>query len=262
MLAILQFDAASASVLDRLLADGPAARPSPACASGATWHDLDAPATQFAAGAQHTLYSGVELADHGLFYPFQWSAADQRVHYMSAFEAPAAGVGAARPPRHPHAGRRPLREPAARRRRPRARWCAAGSCTTGSCCSSGRRPAGAHRRLERALRPARAGRRGVRPPHASTRCSACAAGCSARPVGWPTRPALLLGEQPFDLAWLTFCAAHVAGHQFWDLSQLDAATTSTPPPTPRARPHPRRRLRGHRRRPRPGRSPRCPERPT
>jgi predicted AlkP superfamily phosphohydrolase/phosphomutase len=34
---------------------------------------------------------------------------------------------------------------------------------------------------------------------------------------------LLLGEQTFDLAWLTFCAAHVAGHQFWDLSQLDPA---------------------------------------
>ena len=53
------------------------------------WHDLDAPATQFAAGAQHTLYSGVELADHGLFYPFQWSPLDQRVRYMDAFEAPA-----------------------------------------------------------------------------------------------------------------------------------------------------------------------------
>jgi predicted AlkP superfamily phosphohydrolase/phosphomutase len=33
---------------------------------------------------------------------------------------------------------------------------------------------------------------------------------------------VLLGDGPFDLAWLTFCAAHVAGHQFWDLSQLDA----------------------------------------
>ena len=47
-----------------------------------------APATQFAAGAQHTLYSGVPLADHGLFYPFQWSADEQRVHYMGAFPAP------------------------------------------------------------------------------------------------------------------------------------------------------------------------------
>src|SRR5690606_32545439 len=52
------------------------------------WHVLDAPATQFAAGAQHTLYSGVELADHGLFYPFQWSPDEQRVRYMDHFEAP------------------------------------------------------------------------------------------------------------------------------------------------------------------------------
>ena len=32
---------------------------------------------------------------------------------------------------------------------------------------------------------------------------------------------LLLQEEPFDLAWLTFCAAHVAGHQLFDLSQID-----------------------------------------
>jgi predicted AlkP superfamily phosphohydrolase/phosphomutase len=48
-----------------------------------------------------------------------------------------------------------------------------------------------------------------------------------RLLGAPGRVAeaatLLLGQQPLDLAWLTFCAAHVAGHQFWDLSQLDAA---------------------------------------
>jgi predicted AlkP superfamily phosphohydrolase/phosphomutase len=48
-----------------------------------------------------------------------------------------------------------------------------------------------------------------------------------RLLGAPARVAdaatLLLGQEPFDLAWLTFCAAHVAGHQFWDRSQLDAA---------------------------------------
>ena len=37
---------------------------------------------------------------------------------------------------------------------------------------------------------------------------------------------MLVGD-PFDLVWLTFCAAHVAGHQFWDLSQLDAPTSTT-----------------------------------
>jgi predicted AlkP superfamily phosphohydrolase/phosphomutase len=31
----------------------------------------------------------------------------------------------------------------------------------------------------------------------------------------------LLARERFDLAWLTFSAAHLAGHQFWDLSQMD-----------------------------------------
>ncbi len=30
----------------------------------------------------------------------------------------------------------------------------------------------------------------------------------------------LLGRERYDLVWLTFSAAHLAGHQFWDLSQL------------------------------------------
>src|SRR5690606_9783744 len=32
---------------------------------------------------------------------------------------------------------------------------------------------------------------------------------------------MLLRDSGYDLTWLTFCAAHVAGHQFWDLSQID-----------------------------------------
>ena len=32
----------------------------------------------------------------------------------------------------------------------------------------------------------------------------------------------LLGRERYDLVWLTFSAAHLAGHQFWDLSQLAA----------------------------------------
>ena len=32
-----------------------------------------------------------------------------------------------------------------------------------------------------------------------------------------------LSRERFDLAWLTFSASHLAGHQFWDLSQLDGA---------------------------------------
>ena len=87
MLTILQFDAASISVLDRLLAAGRLPMLAGLRERG-TWHDLEAPATAFAAGAQHTLYSGVPLGEHGLFYPFQWSPHDQRVRFMGDFPAP------------------------------------------------------------------------------------------------------------------------------------------------------------------------------
>ena len=39
--------------------------------------------------------------------------------------------------------------------------------------------------------------------------------------------ALLLAESSYDLTWLTFSAGHVAGHQFFDLSQLDEADAAT-----------------------------------
>ncbi|QYG92014.1 hypothetical protein HC251_05900 [Iamia sp. SCSIO 61187] len=219
MLAILQFDAASASVLRRLLADDRL----PALAGlrqRGIWHELDAPATQFAAGAQHTLYSGVELGEHGLFYPFQWDPEEQRVHYMAHFPAP--------PPVWEELGRRGARTLAVDPYESRApevsppgalvcgwqlhdrvvlqRWDA---------------PGGLHDRLARLFGPPEPvdevfGRHSVGEMLALRR----------RLLGAPGRVAeaarLLLPEDDHDLAWLTFCAAHVAGHQFWDLSQLDA----------------------------------------
>ena len=256
VLAILQFDAASVSVLDRLLAEGRLPDRRRRCASVACGTTSTRPATQFAAGAQHTLYSGVELADHGLFYPFQWSPAEQRVRYMNDVRRAAAGLGAARAPRHPHARGRPVREPTARRAAPghagvrmaaaRPRRAAAvvvapAPRTSGSSASS--------------ARPSPSTRCSV--ATTSTRCSACAAACSARRAASPTRPRCSWARRPFDLAWLTFCAAHVAGHQFWDLSQLDADGLDDRRDA-RARHHPRRRLR-RRSTPRIGRvSTRCP----
>ena len=52
--------------------------------------ELETPAVDFAAGSFYSLYSGVELGDHGIFYPFQWSAPEQRAVYASALEAPPA----------------------------------------------------------------------------------------------------------------------------------------------------------------------------
>lgn len=219
MLTILQFDAASASLLDRLLVDGRLPTLAGLRERG-VWHDLDAPATQFAAGAQHTLYSGVELADHGLFYPFQWDAAEQRVHGMGHFHAP--------PPVWERLGRqgtrtlavdpyesRPPVEPA-----PGAQVCG-WQLHDRVVLQEWSNPDDTHRRLERifgAPQPVDEvfGRHSVAEMLGLRRRLLAAPGRVADAAG------LLLGEQPFDLAWLTFCAAHVAGHQFWDLSQLDA----------------------------------------
>jgi predicted AlkP superfamily phosphohydrolase/phosphomutase len=219
MLAILQFDAASASLLARLFERGAL----PALArlrERGVWHELDAPATQFAAGAQHTLYSGVELADHGLFYPFQWSPDEQRVRYMHDLPGP--------PPIWERLGRRGTRTLAVDpyESRPPAdappgtlvcgwqlhdrvvlrRWSS---------------PKPAYDTLQRVFGPPQPvdevfGQHTVGEMLALRR----------RLLGAPARVAeaatLLLQQEPFDLAWLTFCAAHVAGHQFWDLSQLEA----------------------------------------
>ena len=73
LICVLQFDSASrlacwsgcsATAVCRLLASSRERAPG---------IELETPAADFAAGAFYTLYSGVELADHGIFYPFQWS---------------------------------------------------------------------------------------------------------------------------------------------------------------------------------------------
>ena len=78
MIAVLQFDAASAAVLQRMGAEGRLPNLEALRARGRKV-DLQGPADHFPASAYQTLYRGVEVADHGLFYPFQWSAEEQRV---------------------------------------------------------------------------------------------------------------------------------------------------------------------------------------
>ena len=218
MLTILQFDAASARLLDRLLTEDRLPTLA-ALRDRGVWRQLDAPATEFAAGAQHTLYSGVELGDHGLFYPFQWSAQDQRVHYMGHFDAP--------PPIWEQLGRqgtrtlavdpyesRPPADP------PPGQLVCGWQLHDRVVLQEWASPGDTHRRLERLFGPPQPvdevfGRHSVREM----------LGLRRRLLGAPGRVAdaaqLLMAEETFDLAWLTFCAAHVAGHQFWDLSQLD-----------------------------------------
>jgi predicted AlkP superfamily phosphohydrolase/phosphomutase len=223
VLAVLQFDSASVALLARLLGAGELPTLAALRERGA-WHDLDTPAEHFAAGAFHTLYSGTELGDHGLFYPFQWSAAEQRVRYMDAFAAPApvwerlAAGGLrtlaidpyeSRPPRQPVDGVLvsgwQLRDRVVLRP-----WS---------------RPEGARARLEGLFGPAPATEEVFGRPSASALLR-LRRDLVAGPGRVADAAALLLAEQPFDLVWLTFGAAHVAGHQFWNLDQLGAQATA------------------------------------
>jgi predicted AlkP superfamily phosphohydrolase/phosphomutase len=220
MLTILQFDAASASLLSKLFEEGSVPQLAALRERGA-WYDLDAPATQFAAGAQHTLYSGVELADHGLFYPFQWSPTDQRVRYMGDFDAPApvwerlGRNGTRTLAVDPYESRPPTDPP------PGALvcgWQLHDRVVLGQWSS----PEPMFDKLQRIYGPP--------PPvdevfgrHTVDEMLALRRRLLAAPTRVADAATTLVAHQRFDFAWLTFCAAHVAGHHFWDLSQLDEA---------------------------------------
>lgn len=220
MLVILQFDAASTAVLTRLLDDDRLPTVAGLRDRG-IWHDLEAPATQFAAGAQYTLYSGVPVEDHGLFYPFQWNPEEQRVRYMDAFPAPTTVWE-----RLGRSGTRTLAVDPYESREPEE--AAPGVQVCGwqlhdrVVLQQWSSPPRAYGRLERLFGPPEPvdevfGRHQVGEM----------LGLRRRLLRAPGRVAdaacLFLAQEPFDLVWLTFCAAHVAGHQFWDLSQLDPA---------------------------------------
>lgn len=219
MLAVLQFDSASLRLLERLLAEGRL----PALAGlrdQGRWLELESPSTHFAAGAFHTLYSGVELADHGIFYPFQWIGEEQRVRYMSALEPPPAVWE-----RLARAGRRTLAIDPYESRPPRV---AAGMFVSGwqftdrVVLQPWSVPAGARRGLERLFGPSPPAEEIFGRPRVGELLE-----LRRRLLAAPARVAdaatHLLAREGFDLAWITFTAAHLAGHQFWDLSQVDEA---------------------------------------
>lgn len=223
MICVLQFDSAGVCVLDRLLGEGRLPVFAELTRRGRRV-ELETPAADFAAGAFHTLYSGTELGDHGSFYPFQWSASEQRARYATAFDAaPAVWERLA------EAGLRTLAIDPYESRPPER---AEGVFVCGW---------GFNDRvvLPRWSQPREAGReferRFGRGPGATEIFGAPRAhdllALREKLVAAPARIATLAEEllrrESFDLAWVTFSAAHLAGHQFWDLSQLDPATLDT-----------------------------------
>ena len=87
MLALLQFDSVSLPVLERLLAEGRLPVLDDLRARG-RWQPLEAPDADIAAAVYHTLYSGVEAGEHGLYHTFQWRPEQQRSRFMDSQPKP------------------------------------------------------------------------------------------------------------------------------------------------------------------------------
>lgn len=213
MIAVLQFDAASAALLERLGGEGRLPNLEALRARG-TRLELESPAEHFPASAYQTLYRGVEVGDHGLYYPFQWDGGRQSIRLASEF-----GAAPAIWERLAAAGRSTLaidpyecHAPAAsegvlvcgwgmRERVVLERWS---------------RPDG----RDRALR-----RRHGRPPDVTevfgAQRTAELLRLRERFLAAPARVAdaalELLGKRRFDLVWLTFAAPHLAGHRLWEV---------------------------------------------
>jgi predicted AlkP superfamily phosphohydrolase/phosphomutase len=213
VIAVIQFDAASARLLKRLGGEGRLPNLEALRARG-TRLELETPAEHFPASAYQDLYRGVEVGDHGLFYPFQWAGDSQRVRLAGALEAP--------PPiwdRLGRAGRSTLAIDPYECHRPEE---ARGELYDGW---------GMRERvvLERWSVPNGADRgprrRHGRPPDVTEVFGAQTPRelrqLRERFLAAPARVADLaierLREREFDLAWIVFAAPHLAGHRLWQV---------------------------------------------
>jgi predicted AlkP superfamily phosphohydrolase/phosphomutase len=216
VLVLLNFDSASRPLLERLIEDGrlPVVRE---LFRRGTHHRLETPATYFPAGTYPSLYLGRDVADHGLYYPLQWSHGEQRVRHTDEFPAAPAvweRVGSS--------GTRVLlidpyeaREPEQLSGLAIAGW----QFRNRIVLPGWSRPHGSRRHFERTFGRAPAVDEVFGTPSLKT-FRRMRRDLLAAPERVATLTRHVLAKDPFDLLWLTFSATHLAGHQFWDLSAL------------------------------------------
>jgi predicted AlkP superfamily phosphohydrolase/phosphomutase len=216
VLALLQFDATSIALIEKMLEEGRL----PALAElrqRGSWHRLGRSTPLFVeAGSYVSLYSGSEVGDHGIYSAFQWSANEQRVRFMDAFPPPTAVWD-----RLSRAGLRSLVID------PYESW--PPGETSGLRLLNGWQFK--HKLLLRISKPpgAKAAlslRLGRPPPveqHYGRQSADRLLALRPRLLAAPGRAAdavgHLLSRERFDLVWVTFSAAHFAGHYYWDLSR-------------------------------------------
>jgi predicted AlkP superfamily phosphohydrolase/phosphomutase len=218
MLAVLQFDAVSVPLVERLLAEGRLPALADLRARG-RWLDLQTPATHFPAGTYASLYSGLGIPDHGMYYAFQWSPQEQRLRWRGSFPQPLTVWE-----RLASAGKRVLVVDPYECEPPRASngvVLAGWQLVNVMSLPRWSEPASAQRQLARIF---------GRPPQINevfgqaTVSSLLA--LRRRLLAATDRVAdvavHLLQRDRFDLAWVNFLTGHLGGHMFWNLSNVDA----------------------------------------
>lgn len=213
MIAVLQFDAASARVLARLAGEGRLPNLEALRKRGRRL-ELESPAAHFPASAYQDLYRGVETGEHGLYYPFQWAAGEQRVRLAAGFEAPPAiwerlaAAGRTTLAIDPYECHAPHRADGflvcgwgMRERVVLQRWSVPGGADRGLRRRHGRPPDVTE--VFGAQRPAELRRLRER--------------FLAAPARVADAALEQLREREFDLVWITFAAPHLAGHRLWEV---------------------------------------------
>lgn len=216
MLAVIQFDSVSLPLLERLLDEGRLPVLADLRARG-QWLRLATSDGDLGAAVYHTLYSGIDAGEHGLYHTFQWCAGEQRLRYMAALPKPDTvweRVGRA-------GGRALVIDPY-------VHWRPA---TMSGVCLSGwqfsnriilRRwsvPASAGEELRRRFGGAPVIEETLGAPTVASVRSLARRLCDGLPrvVAAATE---LLRRESFDLCWIALLAAHFAGHWTWDLGTI------------------------------------------
>src|ERR1044072_1985841 len=88
MIAVLQFDSVSLPVIKDLLNAGALPALDRLRKKG-TWMTLETPAGYFEGSASYGIYTGTGVGVNGQYYPWLWSAAEQRVRFLEDFPIPA-----------------------------------------------------------------------------------------------------------------------------------------------------------------------------
>jgi predicted AlkP superfamily phosphohydrolase/phosphomutase len=219
MIAILQFDSVSLPLIDELLTAGLLPTLDSLRRTG-TWLSLGTPAEYFEGSASYAVYTGTDVGRHGQYYPWLWSASEQRVRFMDDLPVPETLWE-----RTGRAGRRSLIIDPYEVRPPQeiqGLFLSGWQFKNRIVLRSTSLPTSVLRSLEREYGRPPVGEEVYGPP-STPELLRLRNGLLAAPNRLATVTTALLKREEFDVVWVTASAAHLAGHRFLKMSQVSGA---------------------------------------